>query len=186
MVKPSTGQPVATSIVARPPARPFRSAVTAGPPAVATKTPPPPPAVRTVRAAASKIKAKVPPYSIASRWTDKLAGEGFTPISIVFLDSYALLDITNNEAMFIVHLMRFKWNDKMPFPGLNKIAEKMNVSHISVRKYARDLETKGFLIRKMRKGLTTRYDLTPLFKALEQKLAEVKKTNAESKKEEGE
>ena len=179
MVKIPNGRHIATPNVAHSTTHPAHADVPNTPIKTAV------PVAPRLGKAPSKTKVK-PPYSIASRWTEKLAKEGFTPISVVFLNSYASLSITNNEAMFITHLISFKWDDKMPFPGLSTIADKMNVSHISVRKYARDLENRGFLVRKMRKGLTTRYDLNPLFEALEKKLAETKKADVESKMEGGE
>jgi DNA-binding MarR family transcriptional regulator len=113
------------------------------------------------------------PRHIGSRWTEKLAETGWTPIVDAFLDHYGKLGISNPEAMFLVHLLRYKWDSEMPFPGFNGIAEKMQVTDTSVRKYARDLESRGFLRRVDRPGRTSAFDLSPLFAALERELKRI-------------
>jgi DNA-binding MarR family transcriptional regulator len=45
--------------------------------------------------------------------------------------------------------------------------KKMGVSSTAVRNHARSLEAKGYLRREMQVGSTNRFDLSPLFKALE-------------------
>jgi hypothetical protein len=60
---------------------------------------------------------------VAARWTPHLASGGFTPIVDFFLDHYRELGITNLEAMFLVHLIRFKWTSQMPFPGFKRLAK---------------------------------------------------------------
>ena len=119
--------------------------------------------------ASSRKAAK---WDVKSRWTPTLVEDGWTPITYSFLDCYGSLGITSGEAMFIIHLVRYKWDEKMPYPGFFTIAGKMKVTDISVRKYARDLERKGFLKRIGRLGKTTVFDLTPLFAALEKAIAD--------------
>ncbi len=84
------------------------------------------------------------------------------------------------EVLLIVHLMRFKWDAAAPFPGFKTIAKKMGITATSVRNHARTLEQKGYLTRIKRVGATNRFDLTPLFGALEKFLKEKKKTQAEA------
>jgi hypothetical protein len=113
------------------------------------------------------------PREVAARWTPKLAGAGWTPISDVFLDSYTKLDppITNVEALLIIHLMKFKWDASPPYPGFKTLARRMAMTSTSVRNHARSLQKKGYLIRLKRVGTTNRFDLNPLFNALEDLLA---------------
>lgn len=121
--------------------------------------------------AATTIKKK---KDIAKRWGGKLTNEGFTPISEYFLKYYAQLPkpITAVEAMFIVHIMMYKWDENYPFPGCKAIAKSMGVTDTTVRNYARSLEEKGYLKRIMRVGETNRYNLQPLFDAVEKKAQE--------------
>lgn len=106
---------------------------------------------------------------VSARWTPALVNGGWTPVSDYFLDSYTRLTppLTNAEAMLIIHLMRHKWDEAMPFPGFNTLARRMGVTATSVRNHARSLELKGFLRRLKRIGTTNHFDLVPLFQALE-------------------
>ena len=108
-----------------------------------------------------------------------MAVGGWTPLVDAFLDHYGALGISNPEAMFLIHLIRYKWDKGMPFPGFNGLATKMRVTDTSVRKYARDLEQRGLINRVVRPGKTTAFDLAPLFQALE---AEVLRGVAEAGK----
>jgi len=104
---------------------------------------------------------------VANRWTPALAALGWTPISDCFLANYHRLKITPLEAMVIVHLMAFKWDDAAPFPALRTVAKRMGVTPTSVRTHLRRLGQKNFVVREMTFGGTNRFHLQPLFRALE-------------------
>jgi len=83
-------------------------------------------------------KALIPDdRDVGSRWTPRLAKAGWTPIVDHFLDNYRKLGISNVEALFLVHLLRFKWTSRMPFPGFKKIAAKMGITPTAARGHAR-------------------------------------------------
>ena len=107
--------------------------------------------------------------SHGKRWTKKLMEDGYTPVSNFFLEQYHCLkpEITHGEAMFIIHLISHKWDDKMPYPGFKTLAKRMLIGHVQARNLARSLETKKFLRRHMRVAQTNRFDLSPLFEKLE-------------------
>jgi hypothetical protein len=108
--------------------------------------------------------------SIAARWTPALARGGWTPVVDFFLDNYHRLPrpLTSLEAMLVIHLMRHKWSEDHPYPAFKTIAKKMGVTATAVRNHARSLEAgKHYLHRIMRVGRPNRFDLTPLFAALE-------------------
>jgi hypothetical protein len=109
------------------------------------------------------------PRVVAARWTPALTKGGWTPVSDFFLDNYRKLDqpLTSNEALLVIHLMRHKWDDAAPFPAFKTLAKRMGVTATSARNHARSLEKKGYLKREKRVGTTNRFDLTPLFRALE-------------------
>jgi DNA-binding MarR family transcriptional regulator len=104
---------------------------------------------------------------VAARWTPNLARGGWTPVCDLFLDSYKKLGITNLEALFVIHLVRFKWSSAMPFPGFKRIANKMGITPTAARAHARSLEKKGLVKRVERSGSSNRFDLTELFQRLE-------------------
>lgn len=111
--------------------------------------------------------ASIVSRGIASRWTQRLADGGWTPIATAFLENYNKLDITAVEAMFLIHLFSFKRDTRMPYPSFSTIAEKMGVTVSASRGYARRLEKRGLIRRVVRSGQTSQFDLTPLLEQLE-------------------
>jgi DNA-binding MarR family transcriptional regulator len=107
-------------------------------------------------------------WDMSKRWTPALIADGFTPIPAAFLAHYAELGISSHEAMLIIHLMSFKWDEKRPFPRFARIAERMKISETATRGHARSLEKKGLLRRIKRPGRSNEFDLTPLFRRLEE------------------
>lgn len=127
-------------------------------------------------------KSTVAKRDVAKRWTEKLAKGGFTPVVQAFLEHYASLSppITTPEAVFIIHLMSFKWDEKMPWPAFKTLAKRMGISTTAVRNHARSLDTgKKYLVRHPRVGKPNLFDLRPLFAALEkaQAASEARKKN---------
>lgn len=108
--------------------------------------------------------------SFAARWKhEELFGRGYVPLPTLFLHHYANLKpypLSAGEAMFVLHLMEFKWDSRSPYPSYRMLARRMNVSDKAVRRHAQNLETKKLLKRGQRIGGTNRFDLTPLFDAL--------------------
>lgn len=108
-------------------------------------------------------------FSLSKRWHPALAADGFTPISTYFLENYHRLkpyDLTHGEAMFVIHLMQYKWNEQAPFPAYKTIAERMHVSEKTARRYAVSLDKKGYLRREFRIGNTNLFHLRGLIDAL--------------------
>ena len=114
--------------------------------------------------------------SPSARWTKKLIkqGGGFTPISNFFLANYHRLNpcLTSAEAMVLIHLFSYKWDEEMPHPGSKALAKRMDISPTAVRGHLRVLEKrKKCLVRNKQVGSTNRYDLAPLLEKLEKLLA---------------
>lgn len=107
--------------------------------------------------------------SAALRWTESLVEGGFTPISNFFLEYACELrpEITPGEVLFIIHLMFFKWDEKMPRPAYKTVAKHIGIGDAQARKLARQLQKKNYLVRHMRRSQPNRFDLQPLFTALE-------------------
>ena len=117
-----------------------------------------------------QIEQTVPKRTVGDRWTSSLTDRGFTAVSNVFLELYSSLNpkITHGEAMFIIHLMQHKWDDKAPYPSIGRIAKRMGISPTATRALARSLEKKGYLHREGQPGRSNRYHFVKLFRALEQ------------------
>ena len=128
----------------------------------------------------AKLKA-TKDRSFSKRWASELESAGFVQVSSFFLENYHRLkpySITYGEAMFVVHLMQFKWDEKKPYPAYKTISARMHVSDKTARRWAVSLEKKGYLHREVRMAQTNLFDLKGLMKALVQ----LKKFQDEAKK----
>ena len=95
----------------------------------------------------------------------------------LFLQFYAHLNppLNSGEAMFVLQLMDYKWDSKLPFPGYKAIAKRMGITDKMARTHAKRLADCKYLIRHMRVGRTNRFDLTPLLRALAEAIAKKQK-----------
>lgn len=124
--------------------------------------------------------AKEPPndHSVAKRWSEALAEDGFVPVVNYFLEHYHELrpySLTHGEAMFVIHLMSFKWGEDAPYPGYKTIAKRMGVTDKTARRYAQNLDQKKYLLREKRAGQPNKFHLDNLIKALEKHRSDHKK-----------
>jgi hypothetical protein len=86
--------------------------------------------------------------------------EGWVGVPDSFLRLYARLKpyaLTVGEAMFVLELMSYKWSENAPFPSYKSLAARMGVTDKMVRRYAANLEGKGYLRREARIGSTNTY-----------------------------
>src|SRR5438105_840077 len=79
--------------------------------------------------------------SLEARWGDIILDAGHTSIPNLLLELYSELGISNHEMMFIIHIFNYRWSKKNPFPAVNTIAKKMNVSHRNTQRYIQRLKT---------------------------------------------
>jgi hypothetical protein len=115
---------------------------------------------------------------VVTRWggDSALLVDGFVAVPTVFLKHFSELNpsLTPTEALFIIELMVFKWDQRAPYPSYKSLAARMGVSEVYTRKLARTLQQKGFLSREERVGATNRFDLTPLFSQLSKHLRQIR------------
>ena len=71
---------------------------------------------------------------------------------------YTRLGLSNNEAMFVLQLMCFKWNENAAFPSYKTLAQRMGVTPEMARRHAKNLETKRLLVRMKRKRQNNAFD----------------------------
>ena len=119
---------------------------------------------------------------LAIRWGGReilfVRPEGWLGVPDSFLRLYARLKpyaLTVGEAMFVLELMSYKWSETAPFPSYKSLAARMGVTDKMVRRYAANLEGKGYLVRQARIGSTNTFNLNPFFAALAAALEEEKK-----------
>ena len=130
------------------------------------------------KVAGDEISDRVVTRRVAARWSEGLVRKGWVPIYHSFLDLYAQLPIplSPTEAMVVVMLMRFKWDDRNPFPSLKRVGSMMGLGSTSIRNHVRSLEKKGYLKRVYRNGYSNSFDLTSLFHGIEAKISQDKVT----------
>jgi hypothetical protein len=107
--------------------------------------------------------------TVKTRWKhDELFDDGFVGVPTHFLRLYSLLQppLTSGEAMFIIQLMNFKWDELNPFPSYKLLAERMGVSSKATQRHAATLESKKYLKRIARVGTSNEFDLSQLFDAV--------------------
>jgi hypothetical protein len=117
-----------------------------------------------------------PSRSVTVRWGGKeeLFADGFLCVPHRFLRRYASLQppLTSGEALFVLQLMTFKWEHAAPFPSYSRLAKAMGVTHKMTRRYAQQLQRKGYLRREFQNQDTNKFDLAGLFQALAERAAE--------------
>jgi hypothetical protein len=115
-------------------------------------------------------------YRAATIWGQKLLGSGWTGVSHYFFEFYPALNITHQEALFLLNLVSyssFKGKEEhRPFPGLATIADRLGCDKRRARALAKSLEDKGLITRIFRKAEADRnetnlWDLQPLMDKLE-------------------
>jgi len=105
--------------------------------------------------------------SFRATWSQALEKYGYTQVANRFLEYYHKLGITQEEAMFVIHCVKYKWTIESPYPSLATIAKAMGISRNSVQRYARSLQNKGLIKRIRREGAPSKINIEPLIKKLE-------------------
>ena len=82
-------------------------------------------------------------YKLDIRFGDELLEAGFTSVPNLFLTRYRFLGISDATAMWIIHLLRFKWTEKAPYPTQGGLP--MSAAEKTRRRYARELRNDGLL-----------------------------------------
>lgn len=123
------------------------------------------------QASSSGRHAPTPVQRLSNRWKHpEVFRKGWVPVPVTLLehtqDLLPGIALTPPLLVFLLHLVSHKWDEKMPYPGYRRIAERMGVSVKMARKYAKELEEKGFLKRESRQGDTNIFNLDPLFDLL--------------------
>lgn len=118
-------------------------------------------------------------HKLITRWGkhDSLFSgkEGWLGVPDAFLRCYGRLKaygLTTAEAMFVLQLMSYKWTEEAPFPSYKTLARRMGVTSKMVQRYAQNLEGKGYLTRQARIGSSNRFEMQPLFDAVDQAVHE--------------
>ena len=108
---------------------------------------------------------------ITVRFGDAVLEDGFTTVPNLVLKHFAGLGITHSEMLFTVCVWQYWWSDKDPYPGLQTIADRLGVSWRQAHRYAKSLESKGFLTITHRLNnnggqTTSEYDFSQLIEAV--------------------
>src|SRR5215218_5952626 len=110
-------------------------------------------------------------YRITVRFGVELLEDGHTAVPNLVLNNYAKLGITPAEMMLTIHIWQYWWTEKQPYPSLQAVADKMQVSRRQVRNYVQGLKEKRLLEvhERYAPGLgqtTSEYDFTQFFQRI--------------------
>src|SRR5215218_6224375 len=110
-------------------------------------------------------------YRITVRFGVQLLEDGHTAVPNLVLNHYAKLGISPAEMMFTIHIWQYWWTEKQPYPSLQAVADKMQVSRRQVRNYVQGLKEKQLLEVHERyvPGLgqtSSEYDFTQFFQRI--------------------
>jgi hypothetical protein len=108
---------------------------------------------------------------ISVRFGDPILQAGFTAIPNLILNHYAALEISPAEMLFTIHVWQHWWSEKLPFPSLQLIAQKMGVERRQARRYVQGLKEKGYLAVSERNlpgfgQVASEYDFSPMIEAV--------------------
>jgi len=82
-------------------------------------------------------------YRLEIRFGDALLEDGFTPVPNLFRKHYADLGLSDAAAMWVIHLLSFKWSEKPCWPKQGGLP--MSANEDTRRGYARLYRRKGLL-----------------------------------------
>jgi len=107
----------------------------------------------------------------ADRWggyKEFFQDQGFLCVPDVFMKHHSRLagKMSPGQAMFLLHLMSFKWTADAPYPSNDTLGARMGLSSKAVQRIAAELEKMGYLKRIPKTGSSNRFDLSGLFAAL--------------------
>ncbi len=82
-------------------------------------------------------------YKLQVRFGDDLLEAGFTAVPNLFLTNYRDLGISDGAALWVIHVLRFKWTEDNPYPRRTSIP--MNANRDTQKRYAAELRRLGLL-----------------------------------------
>lgn len=106
-------------------------------------------------------------HAFSNKWSPRLKTGGFTEIPNALIRNQGKLGITDAEMVILISLASFKWDRQMPYPSVATLSSYSGKSIGAVRNNLRSLDTKGLIKRVYRDNQTSKYDLRPLIKILE-------------------
>ncbi|MDP6369679.1 MAG: helix-turn-helix domain-containing protein [Planctomycetota bacterium] len=115
--------------------------------------------------------ASAAPRSFQARF-GSLVHSGITAIPNALYDHQATLGLSFHQVGLIGAILRYRWDGRLPYPSLAKIAHRCGLSQRSLQRSCRALQQKGLLTIRSRGGAsgqaqqTNTYDFSPLFARL--------------------
>ncbi len=106
---------------------------------------------------------------LEAKFGKELLADGTTTLPNMAIDSFAAVGITKQEFAFWCVVVRFQYNEDLPWPSIDLIAQRLGCSYRTVERYIRKMEGKGLLrvIRGERKSANgypiNQYDFMPLY-----------------------
>lgn len=108
-----------------------------------------------------------PEYGLDAKWHPDVIQEGYTVIPNILIENYSSLRLNPSEFLILVNLINYWWDAKrLPYPSVETLAERTNMSTRSVTRIITALEKRKFIKRIRRKHTSNVYSLEPLVSRL--------------------
>ena len=133
-------------------------------------TPPASPYPPSRSSSHSPHPASASPRSFQARF-GSLVHSGITAIPNALYDHQATLGLSFHQVGLIGAILRYRWDGRLPYPSLRKLASTSGISHRSMQLSCRQLQQQGLLLIRSRGGApgqaqqTNTYDFSPCLPA---------------------
>ena len=84
-------------------------------------------------------------YEWQQRFWSVIIKRGVSPAPNALYDYQSELKLTAQEVWFIMYILSFKWSGSLPYPSLEKMSRKSNISSPTLHSYKKSLVNKGYL-----------------------------------------
>lgn len=106
-------------------------------------------------------------YGLDAKWHSTVMQLGYTVVPNALIESYNLLHLKPSEFLLLVNLISYWWDaDRLPYPSVETLAERTNMSRRSVTRILTSLHKRGFIKRIRRRQTSNAYSLEPLIEHL--------------------
>ena len=116
-------------------------------------------------------------FSFLARYGQTILSGGIAAIPVALFHYQREIDLTPQEIWFISYILAHKWDERLPYPSLVRMAERSGISYRTLHRYKDSLVEKGYLeviSRETESGGqdSNAYDFTGLFIRLEELVLE--------------
>ncbi len=117
--------------------------------------------------------------SLAAKWSEAIAEDGFTMVPNSLLKHYGQLGLTPSEFLILVNIESYRWEaDNFPFPSVETLAKRVDMKTRTVTRIITRLhKDKRLIIRRPRRNTSNEYSFYPIIYKLTQLVRQEQQVN---------